>query len=914
MTPAYSFPLAMSLKSHPQPGDTVDMACPSPWLATPRAATALGWVLLGACLTSAGLAQPAVAATGSTPTAPGAASAPDAASTASLDRLLQQAQAWQMKGRVDLARSTLQKLLAVRPKDSRALLLLGELELQAGKEAAARDVAARMQRDTPGSLETVELGSLQRLYGPDRDKLAELRQLRRGGRQAEALKAATNVFPDGLPPGSLAAEFAPLLGSTPGGWERMRRLLTQRVKRFDAPRDRVALYGLLAQRDDTRAEALRGYADLARRNVLPAQSLAEAWAQAAAPLKPADELAQRQLIAKALPSAKLPPLPDSAAMVANKTDLLRGMAPPASGGPNASSGDLVGSLRDEADALVATGSLDEARQLLERALSQRPRHAWLRHDLAKLILRQGQTAAAARVMAEGRELAPDQPEMLQASALVELAADRPDTALEHAAAIPESQRSVAQQRLYRRARFEAAMGKAREAGVRGERSQTQRWLDAATNDADQDPDRIIRLAAAHLETGNKERAVAILQALPESRLHPADAKRRNELLAQARGESRRLKWPDGELKLATGWVKSSRSGSDGRSTLHADEVPVRVSWQGKDGGAMFAQLDRLSLDADPLPTAASEAREFGQVAVRRTSLAAPVTQSDSGFALAVGGNLAGHQFDVGLSGIGMGVSNLVGGWEKRFDRGDFAWGLELSRRSETGSLLSWTGAKDPISGDWWGGVTNTSLAVRASRDFAGAWSGSTSLRLGRLEGRHVQSNTALWWRGTMEKALIERPDLQLSWGVIGAFWHYQHNSGFYTWGHGGYYSPQRYLSFALPLEVGGRAPAWRWNVRASISRSWTREDDVPFYPLDASMQAAAGNPMHSGGTGGGFGRSLRAGIEADVGTTGVLGAHIDLERSTDYSPNRFSVYFRTTWGGPRDAGRSPRWVSPISRY
>lgn len=207
------------------------------------------------------------------------------------------------------------------------------------------------------------------------------------------------------------------------------------------------------------------------------------------------------------------------------------------------------------------------------------------------------------------------------------------------------------------------------------------------------------------------------------------------------------------------------------------------------------------------------------------------------------------------------------------------------------------------------------MALRASRDLPDGWSLAGSLRLGRLRGQDVADNTAWWARGTLERRWVAQPGWQLDAGLVAAAWHYARNLSFHTWGHGGYYSPQRYLSLALPLEASGQTPHWRWSLRASLSRSWTREDDVAYFPTDAALQAAAGQPMHRGGRGGGFGRSLRAGVETDLGAGWVLGARVELERSSDYAPHRASLYLRSRFGGgtQADEPRSPQWLAPLSR-
>lgn len=821
----------------------------SAWLRRPARA-ALG--LLLACAGGLATANPQPA-----PATPQAIGSP--ATRQAADGLLRQALLWQARGRSDLARATLRKRLAVRPDDTQALLLLGELELQGGHDAEATALIGRLQRLPDGAHALAELQALQRLHGPDRPRLVELRQLRRGARHDEALELARALFPDGRPPGSLAAEFAPLLGRTPGGWLRMRRLLTERVQRLDAPADRMALYDLLAQRTGTRAQALRGFAELARQRAVAAQPLADVWQRAAAALAPLEEAVERRRIAQALPTARLTAsgadataaAPGAAVAAAQRAGPAEPLAPPDGRAPP-SAGRPLRSVREQADALVAEGRQDAAAQLLRDSLRQQPRQAWIRHDLARLLLRQGDVPNALALMQEGRALARQDADMLHASALIEAAAHRPAEAVALLEAIPPAQRSRGQQQLLQRSREEHALALAGSATAR--------------------PD-------------------------PAEAPPPTDA---------------RDSFP---LRLALGTTRSTRSGSDGRSTLQAQETTLRLEADRGAAGRWGLQLDHLKLDAGRLPDDPDEAGELGQLALPGATLPTGLQPRADGLALGVDWAWEGQRVDLGVSGLGLPVRNVVGGWSRHFDRGDHAFTLELSRRVEAGSLLAWAGQRDPHSGRIWGGVTRTSVALRASRDLPDGWSVASSLRLGSLRGRDVADNRAWWWRGTLERTWIDRPGWQLEAGLVAAAWHYARNLSFHTWGHGGYDSPQRYLSLALPLEASGHSPHWRWSLRASLSHAWTREEDVAYFPTDTALQAAAGQPMHRGGRGGGFGRSLRASAETDLSRDWVLGARLELERSSDYAPDRASLYLRTRFGGGPTAQppRSAQWLAPLSR-
>jgi len=220
-----------------------------------------------------------------------------------------------------------------------------------------------------------------------------------------------------------------------------------------------------------------------------------------------------------------------------------------------------------------------------------------------------------------------------------------------------------------------------------------------------------------------------------------------------------------------------------------------------------------------------------------------------------------------------------------------------------------------VTGAVWGGVTETAVNLRAGRDFAGRWSGSLSATAGVLSGRDVPTNSDVKLRAALGREWVHKPDLGVSAGVAASAWHYAQNESFYTYGQGGYYSPQRYLSVGIPLEIEGRHGLLSYDVRATPSYSWTFEQDTPYYPGSAALQAAAANPVHAGGTGGGLAGSLRAVLEYRASTHWAVGGWLDIDRSAYYAPSRAMIYLRywfTPQQGPVDYPPHP--VVPISLY
>ncbi len=854
-----------------------------------------------------------------------------AADRVAVDELLRNARLWQSLDRPDNVRLVLTKILAIDASEPQALLLLGELELRAGQPGASQRLLARLQQRR--AAEAGELEQLQRLYTRDAARLNQLRLLRRGGNTAGALALARQLFPDGRPPGELAAEFAPLLAQAPGGWERTRAHLEQRIARGGSPRERLALVELLGERPATRAQALRGLDALAAQAELPAARLeavrrnllAARPATAAPGAAPADRSATSAaddnvdtrywaLLREAEALRDAGRLPEAAALVQQArglppaeregtllwADLLarqgraaeaeaayrqllddpaaRGRAVPRllallqqagridtllAEAQRLGAADAVdtGALRDAADARVAQGEPGVALRWLEAGVALLPASPWLRHDLARLYARLGQPALGEAVVDEGIALAPADAEMRQAGALFYAATERDAEALALIDTAPAAARSAPLQALADRLR----------------QAQARRAAEAAA-------------AAAEVLADAQRRADAV-----EARRQPREE---------------------------VAFVPVARTAAAGRSSLRGLELPLVLTRPDDDGegdgsGERWLHIDAVRLDAGALPAAFDEAAQFGQVQTTGAPLAADLPQRARGLSAGIGHTGEQRRWDVGVIGAGFAVPNLVGGWREAFTLAGSDASVELSRRVLGGGLLSYAGTQDPVSGRHWGGVTLNAVGLRLGRDIAG-WSSSASLRAGLLRGRNVADNHTLQLRLATDRDWLQTPQLRANAGFTLSLWHYRRNLGFHTFGHGGYYSPQRYTSLGLPLDLqglpGGAWSAWSWRVRASVSRSWTFEADAPYFPDDAALQAAAGNPVHAGGSGGGWSLGLRAELERRLAPQWSAGAALVADRSAYYTPTQLQFYLRRHHKVQTAPVELPRPAQPYAQF
>nr|WP_249190275.1 cellulose synthase subunit BcsC-related outer membrane protein [Burkholderia sp. AU32357] len=383
-------------------------------------------------------------------------------------------------------------------------------------------------------------------------------------------------------------------------------------------------------------------------------------------------------------------------------------------------------------------------------------------------------------------------------------------------------------------------------------------------------------------------------------------------------------------EIETGWIPAYKSGDEGISSYRAQQVPIYMQLPVRYDGHVFAQIDTVHLDPGTLDTSdlnAYSLKTFGTYAAFRAQPNPPAAallanppgslhQSTTGVALGAGYLSDAWRFDLGTSPLGFPVHYLVGGVRYRFDAGPASFSVNASRRPETSSVLSYAGMRDPWTGAVWGGVRRDGVSLRASVD-VGRTNLFAELGAGVLSGRNVERNAEVTLRTGFTVPVYERATMKVSTGLVGNAWHYAQNLRYYTYGQGGYYSPQRYLSLGVPIEWAGRHDALSWDLTVTGGISNSYEKDSLYYPTltgQRAAQVAAGFVYAGSSTRGvSFSYGVNGIVEYRVNPHLSVGAQLHIDRSHDYAPSSALVYLRYAF----DA-RAPRnWLvtpTPVRLY
>ncbi len=185
----------------------------------------------------------------------------------------------------------------------------------------------------------------------------------------------------------------------------------------------------------------------------------------------------------------------------------------------------------------------------------------------------------------------------------------------------------------------------------------------------------------------------------------------------------------------------------------------------------------------------------------------------------------------GTSPQGFAVHNLIGGFHYRPAN---EWvSIEGVRDSVKDSLLSYAGSQDPGTGLIWGGAVANTGTIRFDsappvssavyKTVGGYAAGSYSFVQGLNipNNRGITGNAGLYWQIV--------PGLTL--GANANAMHFDRNLKYFSFGQGGYFSPQQYYLASIPISWYSRQPRFEYEIRFSGGVQYLQEGSTPFYPV-----------------------------------------------------------------------------------
>lgn len=533
-------------------------------------------------------------------------------------------------------------------------------------------------------------------------------------------------------------------------------------------------------------------------------------------------------------------------------------------------------LSDRAQQAINAGDKTAAASLLQEAIALNPDYPWFRYDLAVLLDEQANAdskAAARKVMDEGMAVGESQ-EMRFATALLAARQDRGNDALALINPVPREEWTEGMTALEKRVSY-------------GQHLDELRALE---------------------RQGDYNALASAVVAKPAWRAEP-------EIQAFETSLTRRK-----QARVSMSYENSLIDGDPGVSKIDSDEIPLQVDLPLDFAKTLFIRADTLNANSGRVnPATASNFAKLGTTLPTDPNIASDrLDQNYKGHVVGVGIQTDQYRIDLGSTVGDYPVNDWVGGLQWSTDLGDGSLRLEVARRMVNGSALSTTGAIDPLTGESWGGARRNGVSAVYYEAFNPTFDFVGIARANLITGKNIPDNTELNLQGIIGKTVFQRPGHEVEIGASLFLWSFDKNLRFYTFGQGGYYSPQAFGSLSFPITWTGSMNGWSWQAQARIGASESREDDTELYPLNPELAAAAaaqGNPtLQTGGPGGGTSTGLRLALEKKVLKNFVVGGYFEIDRSEGYNPDRLQLYVKYSFGDFFELSVPPEGVAPYSRF
>ncbi|MGJ7531632.1 MULTISPECIES: cellulose synthase subunit BcsC-related outer membrane protein [unclassified Variovorax] len=375
------------------------------------------------------------------------------------------------------------------------------------------------------------------------------------------------------------------------------------------------------------------------------------------------------------------------------------------------------------------------------------------------------------------------------------------------------------------------------------------------------------------------------------------------------------------VSLTAGTVYRNRAGEAGLSRLSDFQLPVQARFPVGEGKIVVGVTPTVLDAGTPASDYATGSRFGGGPAAALKALttgASPGQQNASGVGLNVGYEGKNLDAGIGTTPLGFPTTNLVGNVTFKGSFGD-SWNYkaDISRRAVTDSVLSFAGAKDERTNERWGGVVATGVRGDIGYD-DGTYGVYSYLAAHGITGKNVASNSRVETGGGAYLHLINSPGSKLTLGMNIGLMGYEKNLSYYTFGQGGYFSPQSFVSVAFPVDWTGRSDRLSWRVNASLGVQSFTQKTSPYFPTDPSRNSAASsaaaqalalglssaayNNMYASSSKTGLAYNLAAVLEYQLAPKMFLGGALGFNNAQNYRQFTSSIYLRYVFGGSSSIG------------
>lgn len=390
--------------------------------------------------------------------------------------------------------------------------------------------------------------------------------------------------------------------------------------------------------------------------------------------------------------------------------------------------------------------------------------------------------------------------------------------------------------------------------------------------------------------------------------------------------------------LVAGLGVRAHSGSEGLQSLTEYGGSAQASFSPWYTGT--ATLAALPVYLDAGTPANGNLANFGANPLQAAAGFAPSKaggQNASGVGLLGSYSWTDFSGQFGTTPLGFPVTNFVGdvAYAPKFLNGALTLRLEGLRQPVTDTVLSYAGTRAKFAtvntiapgilgkNTTWGGVVKTGprIAVFYDDQSFGAYGAAG---VSSLTGTNVADNSAV---DALLGAYFRpwKPDFgTLRVGISMFYASYDKNLGGYSFGQGGYFSPQDFEGLGFPVEFAGSAGRWSYLASTTLGLQHFNAKSSSVFPNNPTAEAlletlapgsARTTALHSVG----IGFNVKGQVEYAVDPSWGLGLAGSINNGNNYTDGILQIYLRKTfdWFAPVTFNNDPASIAardmPASR-
>lgn len=348
-----------------------------------------------------------------------------------------------------------------------------------------------------------------------------------------------------------------------------------------------------------------------------------------------------------------------------------------------------------------------------------------------------------------------------------------------------------------------------------------------------------------------------------------------------------------------------RSGESGLGRINEFSVPVKARIP-VGNAALLPAIMPVTINAGAIGGDPSTLSRYGANALAGLAgVRQPNDSQATGIAFGMGLEWGRLTLDVGSTPLGYPLTTIVGGLVWNQPLGDkMNLKLEASRRSVTDSVLSYAGVTDPITGLTWGGVTRNGGEAIISYDDTtiGVY---TKVAYGYYMGTNVADNQSYEFTAGAYFRPVKDENQELKIGISATYLSYDKNLSYFTYGQGGYFSPQTFYSLTFPIDWTETSGKFTYNAGATLGVQSFQQNSSLFFPTNyyfqnaanilASSGAAAFAPIFPAQSNTGIAFGLRLGFEYAATERTSIGAKANFDNAYQYDQGTILLFLKSAF-------------------